>query len=71
MAEYTVSISDGTRRVSAPTAAAASKALAVCAANGINTNAQLDTFLTGLTTVAQLRTALIMLIEGLVDVGPP
>jgi hypothetical protein len=71
MAVYGFSISDGTRKVSAPTEAAASKALVICQNNGINSNAQFDTFLQGLTTVGQLRTALIMLIEGLIDVGPP
>lgn len=63
-------ISDGTRSVSAP-AGIAQRALVICQANNINTNAQLDTFLNGLTTVAALRTAVIMLVEGMIDVGPP
>jgi hypothetical protein len=71
MAEYNFSVSDGVRKVSAPTAAAAARALAVCQANNLTTNAQLDTFLQGLSTVAALRTAVIMLVEGLIDVGPP
>jgi hypothetical protein len=45
--------------------------MAICQNNNINTNAQLDTFLNSLSTVAALRTAVIMMIEGLIDVGPP
>lgn len=66
-----VKISDGTRSVQAPTGALATKALTVCQNNSITTNAGLDTFLNSLTTVAQLRTVVIALIEGLIDVGPP
>lgn len=69
MAEY--SISDGIRKVTAPTEGVARRALGICATNNLNTNAGLDTFLQSLTTVAQLRTAMIMIIEGLIDVGPP
>jgi hypothetical protein len=64
------SISDGTRTVAAPTEAIARKLLAICEANGITTDAQLDTFLNGLSTVAALRTAVIAIVEGLVTVTP-
>jgi len=64
-------LSDGTRSVSAPSGPLATKAMVICQNNNINTNAQLDTFLNGLSTVAALRTAVIMMIEGLIDVGPP
>lgn len=55
----------------APTEILCRKVLAVCAANNINTDAALDTFLQGLTTIAQFKTLIIGLVEGLVSVGPP
>jgi len=66
-----VSVSDAQRTVTAPNQVLATKFLAVCAANNINSNADLDAALQGIGSLAGWKAILVALIEGMFDVGPP
>lgn len=65
-----VTISDGTRQVTAATGQMAQRALTFCQNNTVNDNTAFDTKLAALTQV-QLNQLLILLVECLIDVRAP
>lgn len=66
-----VTASDGVRSVTAPTLELAQAALQRCQTSNLNTDAAFDTWISGLTTLAEIKALCQVMAKGLVKVGPP